>query len=167
MSNREPFDPLARFAEIERLVSKIYFRFSHLFLSKPELRDFWWEMAKEEEQHACILNACRALIENYEDEKLDPTITAQKADQLRAWLLAYLSRGTAAISVEEAFRTALEIETSEIDAIYSRLLQLGGPKIGMTMENLGVPAKVQRQKLKMALPRFCSDAQLLDAAQRL
>src|SRR5687768_17947141 len=106
MSHREPFDPLARFGEIEWLVSKIYFRFSHLFLSKPELRDFWWEMAKEEEQHACILNVCRARIENYEDEKLDPTITAQKADELRGWLLAYLNRGTAAISVEEAFRTA-------------------------------------------------------------
>ena len=71
MSTQEPFDPLIRFAEIERLVSKIYFRFSHLFFSKPKLRDFWWEMAKEEEQHACILNACRALIENYDDEKLE------------------------------------------------------------------------------------------------
>jgi hypothetical protein len=167
MSDREPFDPLVRFSDVERLVSKIYFRFSHLFLSHTELRDFWWQMANEEEQHACILNACRVLIENYEDEKLDPSITAQKADELRDWLLVYLNKGTAAITVEEAFRTALEIETSEIDAIYSRLLQLGGPKIAMTLENLGVPAKVQREKLKRALQRFCSDPQLLDAARRL
>jgi hypothetical protein len=167
MSKPEPFDPLVRFAEIERLVSKIYFRFSHLFLTEPELRDFWWEMAKEEEQHACILNACRALIENYEDEKLNPTITGQKADELRGWLLVYLTRGMATMGIEEAFRTAVEIETSEIDVIYGRLLQLGGPKIALTMENLGVPAKVQRQKLKMALRRFCSDPQLLEAAQRL
>ena len=60
MSANEPFDSLTRFPEIERLVSKIYFRFSHLFLVQPELRDFWWEMAKEEEQHACILHACGA-----------------------------------------------------------------------------------------------------------
>ena len=129
MSTAEPFDPLIRFAEIERLVAKIYFRFSHLFLPKPELRDFWWEMAKEEEQHACILNACRALIENYEDEKVDPSITLQKADEFKEWLLAYLNRGKGSIGVDEAFRTALKIETSEIDAIYGRLLQLGGPKI--------------------------------------
>jgi hypothetical protein len=167
MSNRESFDPLVRFAEIERLVSKIYFRFSHLFLSKPELRDFWWEMAKEEEQHGCILNACRALIENYEDEKLDPNITAHKADELRDRLFAYLNRGTAAIGVEEAFRMALEIETSEIEAIYGRLLQLGGPKIAQTMENLGVPAKVQRQKFKLAMRRFCSNPELLEAAESL
>jgi hypothetical protein len=167
MSNQETFDPLIRFAEIERLVSKIYFRFSHLFFPKPKLRDFWWEMAKEEEQHACILNACRALIENYEDEKLDPSVSSQKADEVKRWLLAFLSRGMASIGVEDAFRIALEIEGSEIDVIYGRLLQLGGPKIAKTMENLGVPASVQRQKLKFAMRQFCSDPALIEAAEKL
>ncbi len=45
-------DPFERFAGIERLVSKIYFRFSHLFLHRGELRDFWWQMARDEEQPA-------------------------------------------------------------------------------------------------------------------
>ena len=49
---------------------------------------------------------------------------------------------------------ALEIESSEIDAIYGELLQLGGPKIAKTMENLGVPASVQRQKLNLACASF-------------
>jgi hypothetical protein len=62
---------------------------------------------------------------------------------------------------------ALDIESSEIDVIYGRLLQLGGPQIGKTMENLGVPASVQRQKLKAALRRFCSDPELLRLAERL
>jgi hypothetical protein len=61
MNIAEPFDPLLGFTEIERLVSKIYYRFLHLFLAHPVLRDFWWEMAREEEQHACILTACKAL----------------------------------------------------------------------------------------------------------
>jgi hypothetical protein len=47
------------------------------------------------------------------------------------------------------------------------LLQLGGPKIAKTMENLGVPASVQRQKLKVALRQFCSDPALLRAAEGL
>lgn len=166
MTTEEPFDPLLRFAEIERLVAKIYFRFSHLFLAHPELRDFWWEMAKEEEQHGCILHACRAVIENYEEERLDPNIGHEKADEISARLNAFLARGTASLQVEEAFRIALEIEGSEIDAIYSRLLQLGGPQIATTMENLGVPASVQRQKLKAALRRFCADPELLQAAER-
>jgi hypothetical protein len=167
MSTIEPFDPLLRFAEIERLVSKIYFRFSHLFLAQPELRDFWWEMAKEEEQHGCILQACRAVIENYEEERLDPDISRDKARELSARIESFLSRGTASLNIEEAFRIALEIESSEIDAIYSKLIHLGGPQIATTMENLGVPASVQRQKLKAALRRFCSNAELLQAAERL
>lgn len=167
MSSPVPFDPLLRFAEIERLVGKIYFRFSHLFMGQPELRDFWWEMAKEEEQHGCILHACRALIENYDEDALDPRISAAKADELKERLLAYLGRGTPALGVEEAFRMALEIESSEIDAIYSQLLQLGGPQVAKTMENLGVPASAQRLKLKKALRQFCTDPRLLESAARL
>jgi rubrerythrin len=167
MSNQEFFDPLTRFAEIERLVAKIYFRFSHLFLHQPELRDFWWQMAKEEEQHGSILSACKALIENYDDETLDPSISADKAQELKDRLLSFLAQGIPSLAVEEAFRIAMEIESSEIDAIYSKLLQLGGPQIGKTMENLGVPASVQRQKLKIALHRYCSNPDLIRAAERL
>jgi len=161
------FDPLQRFAEIERLVSKIYYRFSHLFLFNEELRDFWWEMAGEEEQHADILLACRAVIQNYDDETVDPSITRDNADRLSHDLNAYLAKGTPSLSVDESFKIAIEIETSEIDAIYSKLLQLGGPKIAQTMQNLGVPASVQRQKLKAALRRFCTDPALFAAGARL
>src|SRR5574341_1043412 len=156
MSVAEPFDALTRFAEIERLVGKIYYRFSHIFLDQPEIRDFWWEMAREEEQHGCILHACKALIANYDDETLDPSISRDRAQDLERWLDSFLQRGVPTLSVEEAFRIALEIETSEIDTIYSKLLQLGGPNITRTMQYLGVPASVQRQKLKLALRRFCA-----------
>jgi hypothetical protein len=167
MNTPAPFDPLLRFAEIERLVAKIYFRFSHLFLNRPELRDFWWEMAREEEQHAGILGACKEIIVNYEDESLDPMISSGKADELVGRLNAFLRQGTPTLTVEDAFRIALDIESSEIDVIYGKLLHLGGPQIGKTMENLGVPASVQRQKLKAALRRFCSDPDLHRAAERL
>jgi len=161
------FDPLVRFAEIERLVSKVYLRFSHLFIDRPALRDFWWEMGLEEEQHSSILLACKILIESYQDEALDPTVTRKKADDLKEKLSAFLRRGTPALTVDEAFRIALEIETSEIDAIYGKLLQLGGPKIAHTMQNLGVPASIQRRKLKAALRRHCKDENLLVAAAQL
>jgi hypothetical protein len=167
MTSEGEFNALLRFAEIERLVSKVYFRFSHLFLRHPELRDFWWQMAMDEEQHASILLACNDLIENFQDEKVDPEITREKADRLKAHIGDFLRQGTPAITVEEAFKIALEIECSEIDAIYSKLLQLGGPKIAKIMENLGVPASVQRQKLKHALNKFCKDPQLLAAAKQL
>jgi hypothetical protein len=163
----EPFDPLSSFAEVERLVSKIYFRFSHLFLAQPELRDFWWEMAREEEQHGCILQACRAVMENFADWPLDPEINGDKAQELGLWLNGFLAQGTASLTVEDAFGIAVDIESSEIDAIYSKLTQLGGEQVAKTMENLGVPASIQRQKLKAALRRFCARPELLAAAERL
>jgi hypothetical protein len=149
MSAQAPFDPLLAFAGIERLVSRIYYRFSHLFLDNGELRDFWWEIA------------------NYEEESIDPMINQDKARELELRLRVYLARGTPSLSVDEAFKIALEIENSEIDVIYGKLLQLGGPQIGKTMENLGVPASVQRQKLKAALRQYCSDPQLLRAAEQI
>jgi hypothetical protein len=161
------FDPLESFSEVERLVGKVYYRFSHLFMDQPELRDFWWEMARQEEQHALILLACKIVIQNYEDEALDPSISRENAERLKDHIRSYLSEGTPAIGVEKAFRIALDIETSEIDVIYGKLVQLGGPKIAQTLENLGVPAAVQRQKLKAALRRFCSDPKLLAAAEQL
>jgi rubrerythrin len=167
MGLSKPFDPFEDFAEIERLVAKIYFRFSHLFLTTPALRDFWWEMAKEEEQHACILHACRAIIENYDDESLDPSISREKAQALSTRLNSFLTEGTRSLAIEEAFRIALDVESSEIDAIYSKLLKLGGPRIAKTMENLSVPASVQRQKLKAALRHFCTNPALLRSADAL
>ncbi len=167
MTVEEPFDPLLSFAEIERLVARIYFRFSHLFLAQLEQRDFWWEMGKEEERHAEILQACRALIENFPEPVLDASISRDKAQQLSLRLNAFLAQGTASLTVDEAFRIAVEIESSEIDAIYSKLIHLGGEEVARTMENLGVPASVQRHKLKAALRRFCTSAELLAAAERL
>jgi hypothetical protein len=166
MNSSSNFDAFERFAALEQLVSKIYFRFSHLFISHPELRDFWWEMGQQESQHAAILLACKALIENY-DENSDPTITESKADELKARLELFLKQGSPTLDVEKAFRIALQIEESEMDTIYSKLLSLGGPKIAHTMENLTVPASVQRQKLKATLLKFCSDALLTTDAKRL
>jgi hypothetical protein len=107
-------------------------------------------------------------VENYQDEKLDPSVSAEKAGELKARLSSNLARGASSLTVEESFRIAVEIESSEIDAIYSKLLKLGGPNVARTMENLGVPASVQRQKLKAALRRFCaSSPELIQAAETL
>jgi hypothetical protein len=161
------FDPLEAFSELERLVGRVYFRFSHLFMKQPELRDFWWEMARQEEQHGLILQACKIVIQNYEDEKVDPSISCETAQRLKHHIQSYLSKGTPSITVNEAFKIALDIETSEIDVIYGKLLRLGGPKIAQTLENLGVPASVQRQKLKAAMRQFCNDSELLAAVADL
>ena len=167
MPPKSCFDTLNRFAEIERLVAKVYLRFSHLFLGRPELRDFWWQMGMDEEQHSSILLACREIAGDEVHEVLRQSDAKEKADRLEVQLSFYLSKGTRSITVEEAFRIALEIETSELDAIYERLLLSCGPNVARTMEQLGAPASVQRAKLKSAILRYCIEPSLRAAAQGL
>jgi hypothetical protein len=69
--------------------------------------------------------------------------------------------------MEEAFKIALEMESSELEVIYGKLLRLGGPKIAKTLEHLIVPASVQRQKLKSAILRFSKDPGLRATVETL
>ncbi len=167
MGSEIPFDPLERFAGIERLAAKVYFRFSHLFFHQADLRDFWWQMAMDEEQHASVLLACKTLIENIPREAMDPSINQDLGDHFEAQLQSYLSKGTQSITVEKAFRIALEMETSELEIIYNKLLQSCGPKVAQTMAKFGVPANVQRAKLKSAILRFSMEPKLRAAAEEL
>lgn len=167
MDSEIPFDPLERFAGIERLAAKVYFRFSHLFLRHADLREFWWQMAMDEEQHASVLLACKTIIDSIPREPMDPSINQEMADHFEAQLQAYLSNGTQSITVEKAFRIALEMETSELEVIYKKLLQSCGPKVAQTMAKFGVPANVQRVKLKAAILRFSMEPRLRAAAEEL
>jgi hypothetical protein len=56
----------------------------------------------------------------------------------------YASPATIQFLSLKTVSSAREIETSEIDSIYSKLVSLGGPKIAQTMENLGVPSRSTR-----------------------
>ncbi|OGP98412.1 MAG: hypothetical protein A2W10_12460 [Deltaproteobacteria bacterium RBG_16_55_12] len=124
MEKLRSYDRLQALAEIEQLAAKIYFRFSHLFLHHLSLRDFWWEMAKEKERHACILTVAGAVVKNDPDAD-DPGLRREKNDQLRERLTLFLRRGTPTITPEEAFRIARKIEACEINVIYSELLKAG------------------------------------------
>jgi len=167
MESKLSFDPLEGFAEIERLSAKVYFRFSHLFLHHPELRDFWWQMAMDEEKHSSTLLACKEMITKYADKFKDPSIGKEKAEELKERINDYLSKGTASITIEEAFKIALDMESSELDVTYKKLLHLGGPKIAKSLGHLLVPASIQRQKLKSAILRFSNDPELHAAVMAL
>ncbi|MDP2605369.1 MAG: hypothetical protein Q8S00_22735 [Deltaproteobacteria bacterium] len=116
MEKLKNHDSLQAFAEIERLTSKVYFRFSHLFLNHPSLRDFWWEMGMVKERQAAILMAIKVACQNCAG-KSETGTGREGATCLKGQLTAYLSKGTPAITVEEAFRKALEIESFEINVI--------------------------------------------------
>ncbi|NIO06432.1 MAG: hypothetical protein GTO40_00020, partial [Deltaproteobacteria bacterium] len=91
MSTKSDFDPLERFAGIERLAGKVYFKLSDLFLGQGELRNFWWQMAMDEEQHASVLIACKTLMDEASQQPLDPSVNAEAAHRLETKLRSYLN----------------------------------------------------------------------------
>ena len=127
MDSEESIDALQRFSEVERLAAKVFFRFSHLFLSRPEVRDFWWQMGMDEEQHSSILLACRDIAGNEARDVLVPATAREKAEKLESQLSDYLGKGTPSITIDEAFRIALEIESSELDVSDKRRFLSCGP----------------------------------------
>jgi hypothetical protein len=128
---------------LERLVGKIYFRFFPSLHLPPGVARRLVGDGAQEDQHEAILLACKSIIQNY-DESFDPSVSPDKANELKTRLLSFLSLGNAGLELENSFRVALEIETSEIDSIYSKLVSLGGPNIAQTMENLDVPSRSTR-----------------------
>ncbi|MBI2361422.1 MAG: hypothetical protein HYV04_21355 [Deltaproteobacteria bacterium] len=123
-------DSLLAFAEIERLIGKIYFRFSHLFFHHLTLRDFWWEVAMEKERCAYNLRVMSTVAKN--DPGPDyPSVTREKTDRLRESLTLYLQRGTPTIAPEEALSLARKIEACEINVIYDDFRQSGASPAGL------------------------------------
>jgi len=149
MEKLKSHDSLMAFAEIERLIAKIYFRFSHLFLHHPTLRDFWWEIGMAKERQAAILMAIKVARQNCAGNS--ETATGREgANWLKGQLTAYLSKGTPAITIEEAFRKALEIESSEIDAIS----KLGSAETAGAFRGWAFRPAIQIEQFKMALRNY-------------
>ena len=121
-----------------------------------------WRQRKSSTQS--ILGACRDPTLNYEAESLDPMISSDSADKVTARLQSLLDQDTPTLSVKDAFKIALEIESSEIDVIYGKLLELGGPHIGKTMESLGIPRQCKDKSSRPGCV-FCSELELLQAAE--
>jgi hypothetical protein len=119
---------LQALAEIEQLSAKIYFRFSHLFLHDSELRDFWWDMAVEQERRKSRLIAIESLSEGFMAE-FGRSVRRDQTQQLKVRLQAYLGRGVSTITLEEAVRIMFAIETSKVallsGARFSEIMSVG------------------------------------------
>jgi hypothetical protein len=160
MEKLKGHDSLTAFAEVERLTSKVYFRFSHLFLQHPSLRDFWWEMGMAKERHAAILMAITVASQNCAGNS-ETGVGRDGANWLKGELKVYLSKGTPAITVEDAFRKALEIESSEVDVIS----KLGSAETAGDFRSWAFRPAIQIEQFKMALRNFRRHPEFLRESQ--
>ena len=115
---------LERCIGVEHGAAETYERLADRFSEDRPFRDFWLGMAADEREHAHKLSTWRALLE------LTPENRHPAADGFEADLLALENlvrdsekRALQVFTADEAFRLALALEMSELDTIYTTLVQ--------------------------------------------
>jgi rubrerythrin len=115
---RSPKDVYLRFVEFEEKAAGIYLKLASHFSSRDrKLGVLWLDMAMEEKQHAGLLQFCVA--EGMFSSKLPSDAEIKNFGTL--FRKAEKQAANSAISVNEAFSLAAELEGSEVNAIYSYL----------------------------------------------
>jgi len=106
-----------QFVQFEEKAASIYLQLASHFSKDPQLSSFWLEMAMQEKQHAGLLEFC--LLESLFASDLPDSIEIKK-------LVAFFERleeraADPNLTPADAFSMAIEMESSEINAIYCRL----------------------------------------------
>jgi hypothetical protein len=106
-----------RFVDFEESAAAIYLRLASRFSQNPRLSAFWLDMAMHEKQHAGLLQFC--LHQELFASDLPNTADIQKI----AGLFKRFEKRASdpRLTLEEAFSLAIEIESSEVNAIYCHL----------------------------------------------
>ena len=114
---KTPKNVYRRFVEFEERAAAIYLQLASHFSQDPQLSSFWLDMAMHEKEHAGLLQFC--LRDGLFAFDLPDSTEIQK-------LVGFFKRlekraGDPKLTLEEAFTLAIEMETSEINAIYCHL----------------------------------------------
>jgi rubrerythrin len=114
---RTPENVYRKFVEFEERAAGIYLELASRFSKNPKLSSLWLDMATHEKQHAGLLQFC------LRDGLFVPNLPDSTQIQKLSRFFKRLEKRAAEpkITVEQAFRLAIELETSEINTIYSYL----------------------------------------------
>ena len=120
----DPIRLLRRAARIEEIAAEIYGCLSQRFAFDPILPGFWAALADDERKHGKKLLTWRRLLERTPPERRPDCdgFTTEIRD-LETLVRGLRDRAQNVGDVEEAFAIALTLESSELDVIYTQLLQ--------------------------------------------
>jgi len=119
-------DELITFSELlnasiaaEDAAQKTYLAFKSMFLSHPDIAAFWQAMADDEEQHARILAGIHGRV-SIEDLTVNVDIEmAEQAYKLQTLEVLGLTESVG--NLDDAYRVAFELESSEINTVFNFL----------------------------------------------
>jgi rubrerythrin len=158
---------LRRCEAIEVAAAKLYGQLARRFPKDAEAARFFSELASDERGHAKKLATWRRFLE-HRDPSRHPFATGfdESVGALEGLVGSLRKRARAASSVEEALRIALELESSELDTIYSTVLQSSPlARFPDLQETRKVEIGAHHEKLlRMVQARCSSEDNLLAAA---
>jgi hypothetical protein len=112
-----PHDTYRRFVEFEEKAARIYLQFASHFSQNAPLSSFWLDMGIQEKEHAGLLEFC------VKENLFASTLPDDREIQKLAVFFGELEKRAAdpKLTVEGAYALAVEMESSEINAIYGHL----------------------------------------------
>ena len=102
----------------EERAAEIYVNLARRFGENRDLSWFWLEMSMEERQHAMLLEFCGC--EDLLGKNMPDRNTVRELSNLMDRL--HERANAKKISIDDAFLIAIELEASEINSIYARLI---------------------------------------------
>jgi rubrerythrin len=147
-------DLLSQCAELEIRIGELYQAFALRWHADSRLASFWSGMASEERHHASVLSAAAALAHEKEDlrEAADPRSFAS----IRGFVLA-LTSYPAPTTVDDALRTALELEELELDRVHTELVRLSGLEAAGADDEGRAAAEEHVEQLLAMIERCATD----------
>jgi len=165
--------------EVELRVAKIYAKLALLLGSVDDrVERFWATMSTEEWQHHVLVDFGRNLCEQAFDINMQITDlpTSISIDRIRNGLAEHEHRlAEMNLTLNDAFKTAIEIESSEADQLFiylTKKIKKAVQETGQTfllgrLNRIGKEMQHHHKALVVATKRFCNDPDIVRSALSL
>ncbi|MGH7819875.1 MAG: ferritin family protein [Candidatus Binatia bacterium] len=107
-------------ADLERRIAGFYEQFASLWSEQREVAEMWQAMAAEERGHAAALEE---LASHLAPSRRRGYVDREAIAQLRGYVTG-TGRIVGTISLDEAFRIALDLESFELHQVYLQVIEL-------------------------------------------
>ncbi|MBI5192856.1 MAG: hypothetical protein HZA08_05380 [Nitrospirae bacterium] len=128
---------------IEKRLSNMYYKFSSLFRDSTEIHNFWVGIASHEKLHSETLTMCKAYLQwnhpslKHKDKPLIHFSDVKELESLDSITKEYDSKiRKHRPSLQDALELLLNIENSELNHIYNRLVHVSGIKLSQKPESV-------------------------------
>lgn len=161
----KPEEFLARLLDYERRVGNLYRALGNHASFPVDLRSFWHRMAEDERHHVAVLERSRHLINLQQAAPQAADSVFHEIDQQVAAAEAAVSHTD--LSVDEALRYAMRLESSELNRLDGSWFHTFPPSLSAMLTLLTPEDNVHLQRLVEAVHAFSLDKALHEHATSL